>query len=78
MYFLYFEEISSSQCPNLGKYGQRSEQNKGNSFIVMHKKYGKLVVVSSKLTAKYGGYCQKLENKMVDIGGYLADILERI
>ena len=42
----------------------------------MSKKYGKLVVVSSKLTAKYGGYCQKLENKMVDIGGYLADILE--
>jgi len=44
----------------------------------MNKKYGKLVIVSSKFTAKYGGYCQKLENKMVDIDGYLADILERI
>jgi hypothetical protein len=33
----------------------------------MSKKYGKLVVVSSKLTAKYGGYCQKLENKMVGL-----------
>ena len=32
----------------------------------------------SKLSAKYGGYCQKLEKNMVDIGGYLADILERI
>jgi len=44
----------------------------------MSKKYGKLVVVSSKFTAKYGGYCQKLENNMVDIDGNLADILERI
>ena len=57
--------------------------------IVMHKKYGKLVIIMHKLTAilggywrkfggyladilkefatKYGGYCQKLENKMVVI-----------
>ena len=40
----------------------------------MNKKYGKLVIVMSKFTAKYGGYCQKLENKMVDIDGNLADI----
>ena len=33
LYFLYFEEIRSSRCPNLGKYGQRNEQNKGNLFI---------------------------------------------
>jgi len=46
--------------------------------IVMNKKYRKLVIVSSKYTAKYGGYCQKLENKMVDIDGYLADILEGV
>jgi len=34
---------------------------------VMNKKYGKLVIVMSKFVAKYGGYCQKLENKMVVI-----------
>ena len=60
---------------------------------VMSKKYGKLVIVMSKLTAilggywrkfggyladiwriylkeftaKYGGYCQKLENNMVEV-----------
>ena len=33
----------------------------------MSKKYGKLVIVMNKFTAKYGGYCQKLENKMVVI-----------
>ena len=44
----------------------------------MSKKYGKSVVVSSKLTAKYGGYCQKLGKNMVDIDGYLADMRERI
>ena len=33
----------------------------------MNKKYGKLVIVMSKFVAKYGGYCQKLEYKMVVI-----------
>jgi hypothetical protein len=33
----------------------------------MSKKYGKLVIVMSKLSAKFGGYCQKLENKMVEV-----------
>ena len=42
----------------------------------MSKKYGKLVIVMNRLSAKLGGYCQKLENNMVDIDGYLADILE--
>jgi hypothetical protein len=32
----------------------------------------------NKFTAKFGGYCPKLEKNMVDIGGNLADILERI
>jgi len=45
---------------------------------VMNKKYGKLVIVSSKFTAKFGGYCRKLGKNMVDIGGYLADILEGV
>ena len=70
----------------------------------MSKKYGKLVIVICKLsakhcaywrkfggyladiwriylkelTAKYGGYCRKLGKNMVDIDGYLADILEGI
>ena len=51
----------------MGKYGQRNEQNKGNLVIVMH-----------KFTAKFGGYCRKLGKNMVDIGGYLADILEGV
>lgn len=29
--------------------------------------WGNLVNVMHKFTAKYGGYCQKLENKMVVI-----------
>jgi hypothetical protein len=33
----------------------------------MSKKYGKLVIVMSKLSAKFGGYCRKLENKMVEV-----------
>ena len=78
MYFLYFEEISSSRCPNLGKYGQCNAQIWVNLVIVMNKKYGKLVIVMSKFVAKYGGYCRKLGKNMVDIDGYLADILERI
>ena len=32
----------------------------------------------SKFVAKYGGYCRKLGKNMVDIDGYLADIIERI
>ena len=56
MYFLYFEENLSTQCTNLGKFGHCNEQNKGNLVIVMH-----------KFTAKYGGYCQKLENNMVEV-----------
>ena len=62
----------------LRKICQRNAQNKGNLVIVMNKKYGKLVIVSSKFVAKYGGYCRKLENNMVDIDGYLADILVSI
>jgi len=33
----------------------------------MSKKYGKSVVVSSKFTAKYGGYCPKFEKNMVGL-----------
>ena len=51
----------------LRKFGQRNEQIWVNLVIVMNKKYGKLVIVSSKFTAKYGGYCQKLEKNMVEL-----------
>ena len=37
----------------MGKFGHCNEQNKGN-----------LVIVSSKFTAKYGGYCPKLGKNM--------------
>jgi len=33
----------------------------------MNKKYGKLVIVSSKFVAKYGGYCDKFGKQN---GGY--------
>ena len=51
----------------LRKSRQRNAQIWVNMVNVMNKKYGKLVIVMSKLSAKYGGYCQKLENKMVVI-----------
>ena len=35
--------------------------------IVMNKKYGNLVIVMHKFTAKYGGYCPKLEKNMVGL-----------
>ena len=37
-----------------------------------------MVSLMHKFVAKYGGYCRKLGKNMVDIDGYLADILERI
>ena len=69
-YFLDFGEISSSRCPNLGKFGHCNAQNKGNSFIVMNK----IREICSlrlkemhKFVAKYGGYCPKLEKNMVGL-----------
>ena len=48
----------------MGKFGYCNEQICGK--------------ILSKFVAKYGGYCRKLGKNMVDIDGYLADILERI
>ena len=66
----------------LGKSRHRNAQIWVNMVIVMHKKYGKLVIVSSKFVAKYGGYCDKFGKQnggyWRKFGGYLADILERI
>ncbi len=65
----YLESNSTKYCiiHTLGKFSQRNAQIWVNLVIVMNKKYGKLVIVMSKFVAKYGGYCQKLENKMVVI-----------
>ena len=78
MYYLESNSTKYSIIHTLRKICQHNAQILVNMVIVMNKKYRKLVIVSSKYTAKYGGYCQKLENKMVDIDGYLADILEGV
>ena len=51
----------------LRKICQRNAQIWVNMVNVMNKKYGKLVIVSSKFTAKFGGYCRKLGKNMVGL-----------
>jgi len=67
MYYLESDSTKYSIIHTLRKICQRNEQIWVNSFIVMSKKYGKLVIVSSKFTAKFGGYCPKIGKKY---GGY--------
>jgi len=67
MYYLESDSTKYSIIHTLRKICQRNEQIWVNMVNVMNKKYGKLVIVSSKFVAKYGGYCQKLENNMVGL-----------
>ena len=67
MYYLESDSTKYSIIHTLRKICQRNAQIWVNMVNVMNKKYGKLVIVSIKITAKYGGYCQKLENKMVGL-----------
>jgi len=76
--YLELNSTKYSIIHTLRKICQSNAQIWVNMVNVMNKKYGKLVIVSSKFTAKFGGYCRKLGKNMVDIGGYLADILEGV
>jgi len=67
MYYLESDSTKYSIIHTLRKICQRNAQIWVNSVNVMNKKYGKLVIVMSKLSAKFGGYCRKLENKMVEV-----------
>ena len=81
MYYLESDSTKYSIIHTLRKICQRNAQIWVNMVIVMSKKYGKLVIVMNKIreicssrqkemhkfTAKFGGYCPKLEKNMVGL-----------
>ncbi len=81
MYYLESDSTKYSIIHTLRKICQRNAQIWVNLVNVMNKIReicSLRLKEMSKFVAKYGGYCRKLGKNMVDIDGYLADMLERI
>ena len=61
------------QCTNLGKFGQRNEQNKGNLFVATERDEqicGKIGWILPKVGKKYGGYWRIYGGYWRIFGGY--------
>ena len=56
MYFLYFEEISSSPCPNLGKFGHRDAQKVWKIGYYNAQINGKIWRILTEIWRIFGGY----------------------